>query len=69
MGLSKYLPPEQLSESYLNIIFTLELERKKISVERILPAVSDAFILQLWNTACMGIMDKQFSNFQQCFAS
>ena len=44
MGLSKYLPDEQLNES-IEYFFTLELERNKISVERILPVVSDAFIL------------------------
>ncbi len=65
MGLSKYLPDEQLSES-IEYFFTLELERKKISIERILPAVSDAFILN-YGSPLYGYSGQAFFEFPAFF--
>ena len=65
MGLSKYLPDEQLSES-IEYFFTLELERDKISVERILPAVSDAFIIN-YGSPLYGQSGQAFFEFPECF--
>lgn len=65
MGLSKYLPDEQISGS-IEYFFTLELERKKISVERILPSVSDAFILN-YGSPLYGLSGEAFFKFPECF--
>ena len=65
MGLSKYLPNEQLSES-IEYFFTLELERNRMSVERILPAVSDAFILNYGSPLC-GHSGQALFEFPACF--
>jgi AraC-like DNA-binding protein len=65
MGLSKYLPNEQLSGS-IEYFFTLELERKNISIERILPSVSDAFILN-FGSPLYGQNGQEFFEFPRCF--
>ncbi len=65
MGLNKYLPDEQLSES-IEYFFTLELEREKTSVERILPAVSDAFILN-YGSPLYGHNGQALFEFPECF--
>ncbi len=65
MGLSKYLPDEQLRES-IEYFFTLELDRKNISVERILPAVSDTFILNYGPPLC-GHSGQTIFEFPECF--
>lgn len=65
MGLIKYLPDEQISGS-IEYFFTLELERKKISVERILPSVSDAFILN-YGSPLYGLSGEAFFKFPECF--
>ncbi len=65
MGLNKYIPDEQLSES-IEYFFTLELEREKISVERILPSVSDAFILN-YASPLYGYNGQTFFEFPECF--
>lgn len=65
MGLNKYIPDERLSES-IEYFFTLELERKKTSVERILPAVSDAFIFN-YGSPLYGFSGQAFFEFPACF--
>lgn len=65
MGLNKYIPDEQLSES-IEYFFTLELEREKISIERILPSVSDAFILN-YGSPLYGHRGQAFFEFPECF--
>jgi len=65
MGLRKYLPDEQLSGS-IEYFFTLELKRNKISVERILPAVSDTFILN-YGSPLYGQNGDEFFEFPKCF--
>ena len=65
MSLNKYIPDEQLSES-IEYFFTLELERENISVERILPSVSDAFILN-YGSPLYGHNGLAFFEFPECF--
>ena len=65
MGLNKYIPNEQLSES-IEYFFTLELEREKISVERLLPSVSDTFILN-YGPPLYGHRGLEFFEFPECF--
>ena len=65
MGLRKYLPDEQLSDS-IEYFFTLELERNKTTVERILPSVSDAFIIN-HGSPLIGQCASTFFEFPECF--
>ena len=65
MGLIKYMPDEQLSGS-IEYFFTLELERKKESIERILPSVSDAFILN-FGSPLYGLRGGAFFKFPEYF--
>ena len=65
MGLNKYLPDEQLSSS-IEYFFTLQLERKDMSMERILPSVSDAFILN-YGPPLYGLTEQALFEFPSCF--
>ena len=65
MGLFKYLPDEQLAES-IEYFFTLQLDRKEISYERILPSTADAFIFN-YGTPLYELRGQRLFKFPQCF--